>query len=267
MSKKRVTTATVRRKKARSERLVMVTAYDATFARLADEAGVDMILIGDSVGNVIQGHDTTLPVTLDEMIYHCRCVRRGSSQALLVGDLTFGSYQEGVEAGMRSALRLMKEGGCHAVKLEGGRIQAELVERLVTSGIPVMGHLGLTPQSVHAFGGYRVQAKKDAAAERLREDARILEEAGAFSVVLECIPAPLAAEVTQQLSIPTIGIGAGAGCDGQVLVMHDLLGLNNAFKPRFVKAYEDLHTRVVGAFRSYAEEVRSGAFPDDEHSF
>lgn len=267
MAGKRITTWTVRRKKQAGERLVMVTAYDATFARLADEAGADLLLVGDSLGNVIQGRETTLGVTVDEMIYHCRCVGRGAKRAMIIGDMPFGSYQSSVERGMINAERLMKEGECHAVKLEGGRPHAALVDRLTSNGIPVMGHLGLTPQSVHALGGYRVQGKREDDARRLLEDAKILQDAGAFGLVLECIPAPLAAEVSAQLDIPTIGIGAGAQCDGQVLVIYDLLGLNTEFKPRFVKNFEQLGTRTVDAIRAYAEEVRSGAFPDAEHSF
>lgn len=267
MKPERVTTWTIRQKKEQSQRLVMVTAYDATFARLVDSAGVDMILVGDSLGHVIQGHDSTLPVTLDEMIYHCRCVDRGAKHALVVGDLPFGTYQSSVELGMQSSERLLKEGRCQAVKLEGGRQHAPLVERLSSNGIPVMGHLGLTPQSVHAFGGYRVQGRSADDAARLVEDAKILEGAGAFAIVLECVPAALAAQVTASLHIPTIGIGAGRGCDGQVLVMHDLLGLNPEFKPRFVKRYEDLHTRATAAVKAFAEEVRGGTFPGDEHSF
>lgn len=267
MKAKRVTTWTIRRKKERGERLVMVTAYDATFGRIASEAGVDLILVGDSLGNVIQGKETTLSVTLDEMIYHCRCVGRGASRPLIVGDLPFGSYQSSVEVGMRSSERLMKEGGCHAVKLEGGRMHAELVRRLVSCGVPVMGHLGLTPQSVHAFGGFRVQGKDESAAARLIEDAKILEDAGAFAVVLECIPSALAEQVTAALSIPTIGIGAGAGCDGQVLVMYDLLGMGGDFKPRFVKQFENLGVRINTALKAYGEEVRAGTFPDADHSY
>lgn len=264
----RVTTRTVRNKRSRNERLVMVTAYDATFARLVDEAGVDLVLVGDSLGNVVQGLDTTVPVTLDEMIYHCRCVARGTRRAMLVGDLPFGSYQGSVDEGLRSAFRLMKEGGCHAVKLEGGRQHAELVSRLTASGVPVMGHLGLTPQSVHALGGFRVQGREEDAAQRLREDAQILEQAGCFSIVLECVPAALAAEVSASLEhAATIGIGAGVGCHGQVLVIYDLLGMNSDFRPRFVKKYEDLGKRITDAVRNYGEEVRAGTFPSDEHGF
>lgn len=266
--RRRVTTRTVRRKKARDERLVMVTAYDATFARLVDEAGVDMILVGDSLGNVIQGRDTTVPVTLDEMIYHCKCVSRGATHPMLIGDLPFGSYQGGTDDGMRSAMRMMKEGGVQGVKLEGGRQHADLVERLTSCGVPVMGHLGLTPQSVHAFGGFRVQAKRADAADRLLEDARILQDAGAFSIVLECVPAELAARVTAELDrAATIGIGAGVECDGQVLVIYDLIGMDDTFQPRFVKRYDTIGQRITDAVRNYAEEVRAASFPSDEHAF
>lgn len=265
--KKRVTTWTVRKKKAAGEPLVMITAYDATFAKLVDEAGADLILVGDSLGNVIQGQETTLPVTLDHMIYHCQCVARGASRPMIIGDLPFGSYQASVEDGLRAAHRLMKEGQCHAVKLEGGEQHAELVSRLTSAGVPVMGHLGLTPQSVHAFGGYRVQGRGDEAAERLVKDAHALQEAGAFSLVLECVPSPLAKRVTQELDIPTIGIGAGADCDGQVLVIYDLLGMNPSFVPKFVKPYENLHDRITSAVSSYGEEVRARAFPDEEHTW
>jgi 3-methyl-2-oxobutanoate hydroxymethyltransferase len=245
----------------------MLTAYDATFARLLDEAGVDVLLVGDSLGMVIQGHDTTLPVTLDEMIYHTRSVARGASRAHVVGDMPFMSYQASPEDGLRSAGRLLKEGGAHAVKLEGGAELGETVHRLVRAGIPVMGHVGLTPQSVHAMGGFRVQGKDADSAARIRDDARALEQAGAYAVVLEGIPAPLAAEITSTLEIPTIGIGAGPSCDGQVLVIYDLLGMNDAFKPKFVKRYEHFAQRIRGAATEYIEEVRRGAFPTAEHSF
>ncbi|MCA9540859.1 MAG: 3-methyl-2-oxobutanoate hydroxymethyltransferase [Myxococcales bacterium] len=263
---KRISTRQLRKWSTEGRKIVMVTCYDATFARLVDEAGADAILIGDSLGMVIQGHEHTLPVTLDEVIYHCKAVARGSARAHLVGDLPFGTYQGSVDAAVDNAARLMKEGGVQAVKLEGGAPCAEKVFRMTEAGIPVMGHLGLTPQSVHQLGGYRVQGRTDDAAERLLSDARSLEDAGCYSLVLEGIPAPLAARVTEALSIPTIGIGAGAGCDGQVLVLYDLLGLNNDFSPKFLKKYADLHRSVVDALRNYGEEVRTGAFPGDEHS-
>jgi 3-methyl-2-oxobutanoate hydroxymethyltransferase len=267
MKSERVTTWTIRRKKEQAQRLVMVTAYDATFARLADASGADMILVGDSLGHVIQGHDSTIPVTLDQMVYHCQCVDRGAKRALVVGDLPFGTYQASVEEGIRSSERLLKEGRCQAVKLEGGLHHAPLISRLAQNGIPVMGHLGLTPQSVHALGGYRVQGRTDDAAARILEEALGLEAAGAFALVLECVPASVAATITRALRIPTIGIGAGPDCDGQVLVMHDLLGLNPDFKPRFVKRYGDLHQQALAAFEAFAAEVRAGEFPQAEHSF
>ncbi len=267
MAETRLTTWALQRKKEQGERLVMVTAYDATFARLADRAQVDMILVGDSLGNVVQGHETTLPVTLDEMIYHCRCVARGAARAFLVGDLPFGAYQVSLEQGMASGLRLMKEGAVQAVKLEGGAVQAPLVARLTACGVPVMGHLGLTPQSVHQLGGYRVQGRNAADEQRIFDDALALEAAGAFALVLECVPAQLAQRVQGALRIPVIGIGAGSACDGQVLVIYDLLGLYEGSPPKFVKNFATL-TQVVGdALRAYGEEVRSGAFPASAHSF
>lgn len=262
----RVTVPQLARYKRQGQPIVMVTAYDATFGRLVDEAGVDVILVGDSLGMVMQGHPHTLEVTLDQMAYHARCVRRAVQGALLVVDMPFMSYQVSAEQALISAGRLVQEGGAEAVKLEGGG-REEAVRRIVSAGIPVMGHLGLTPQSVHEFGGFRVQAREDAAAERLRRDALALQEAGAFSIVIEGVPAALATEVSASLSIPTIGIGAGVGCDGQVLVIQDLLGLEDRFKPRFVKRFADLAEVVRGAVGEYAREVRSRDFPGDEHSF
>ncbi len=247
--------------------IVMVTAYDATFARLADESGVDIILVGDSLGMVMQGHADTLPVTLDEMLYHTRCVARVSSYAQIVLDLPFMSYQLSPEQALQSAGRAIKEGGAHAVKLEGGAAVRDSVARIVAAGIPVMGHLGLTPQSVHAFGGFRVQARDEQTAAQLIADALDLQRAGCYCLVLEGIPAPLAKRVSTQLAIPTIGIGAGIGCDGQVLVMHDLLGLEDRFKPRFVQRYADLANDVRAAFSAYAADVRLRRFPTEEHSF
>lgn len=263
---KRLTTTQLRRKPREGERIVMVTCYDATFARLVDEAGVDAILIGDSLGMVIQGHENTLPVTLDEVVYHCRAVARGSVRPHLVGDLPFGSYQESPEQLMASATRLLKEGGVQSVKLEGGEEYAEAIFKLVRAGIPVMGHLGLTPQSVHQFGGYKIQAKTQNAVERLVADAKALQDAGCFSLVLEGIPAPVAERVTAALEIPTIGIGAGVGCAGQVLVLYDLLGLNEGFNPKFLKKYDNFHRRVVEAVGAFATEVRAGSFPTEDHS-
>lgn len=262
----RVTVPDLGRFKRQGRPIVMVTAYDATFGRLIDEAGVDVILVGDSLGMVMQGHPHTLEVALEHMVYHTRCVRRAIQGALLVGDMPFMSYQVSPEQALISAGRLIQEGGAEAVKLEGGG-REETVRRIVSAGIPVMGHLGLTPQSVHEFGGFRVQAREDAAAERLRGDALALQEAGAFAVVLEGVPASLGAEVSSRLAIPTIGIGAGVGCDGQVLVMQDLLGLEDRFKPRFVKRYAELAGVVRQAVGAYADEVRARTFPADEHSF
>ncbi len=266
-SSKKITVKTLARAKAAGERIVMVTAYDATFARLADRAGADVLLVGDSLGMVIQGHDTTLPVTLDDIVYHCRAVARGAERAHVVGDMPFMSYQASVEEGVRSAGRLLKEGGAHAVKLEGGVEVAEIVRRCVTFGIPVMGHVGLTPQSVHAMGGYSVQGRDEESRRRVLDGARALEEAGCYALVLEGIPTELAQEVTASLAIPTIGIGAGPHCDGQVLVIYDLLGMDEDFKPKFVKRYDAMGERVREAVASFAREVRAGEFPAAEHSF
>lgn len=263
--------ATVRRfleMKEEGERIVALTAYDVPFARLLEEGGVDLILVGDSLGQVVLGYDSTLPVTLDEMIHHARAVRRGAPGTFVVMDLPFLTYQVHPEEALRNAGRAMQEAGVQAVKLEGGSpAVCATVARLVEAGIPVMGHLGLTPQSVHALGGYRVQGREEAAAARLRAEARALEEAGAFAVVLELIPAPLARAVTEELTVPTIGIGAGAGCDGQVLVLYDALGLNPGFRPRFLKRFAELHDAALEGIRAYAREVREGRYPDDDHSF
>ena len=252
--------------KRAGERIVMLTAYDALFAGLLDQAGIEVLLVGDSVATVLGGEETTLTATLDQMIYHGRIVRRGTARALVVVDLPFLTYQVSVEEALRNAGRVMQQTGAGAVKLEGGQTVAPTVRALVDAGIPVMGHLGFTPQSVHALGGARVQGKQSDAAERLLADAKALEEAGAFSLVLELIPAPLAQRVTQALSIPTIGIGAGPHCDGQVLVLHDMLGLNQGFNPRFLKRYAELGRSVSEAVRQFAAEVRDGTFPDAEHS-
>jgi 3-methyl-2-oxobutanoate hydroxymethyltransferase len=268
---KRVTVPEVGRMKADGERITMVTAYDWTFARLLDEAGVDMLLVGDSLGMVVQGHDTTIPVTLDEMVYHTRMVARGAARAMVVGDLPFGSYQASPAQAVESAIRLVKDGGAQCVKLEGGLTMAETIERIARVDIPVIGHVGLTPQSVHRIGGHRVQGRRHGSApggrERVIEDAKAVEAAGAFAVVLECIPLDLAAEITASLGIPTIGIGAGAHCDGQVLVLHDLVGLNDAWTPRFAKRYAELGRAVVRAAGEYVAEVKGGAFPTDAHAF
>ncbi len=266
MKSKKKTLHTLRQLHQSGTPITMVTAYDATFARLLAQAEVDALLVGDSLGNVVQGHETTLPVSIDELVYHTRCVTRGAPGAFVVADLPFGAYGGELDEGIRNAVRLMKEGGASSVKLEGGRPMVELVRRLVAMGIPVMGHLGMTPQSVHQFGGHRVQGRSEAAAAALLADARALAEAGAWGVVLELIPAALAAELTVALDIPTIGIGSGQGCAGQVLVSYDLLGLNDEFSPRFLKRYERLGERVRQAVRSYADEVRAGQYPTAEHA-
>lgn len=257
----------LRKQKALGQKLSVVTAYDATFARIFDDAGVDAILVGDSLGMVVQGHESTLPVTMDQMVYHCAAVARGSRQAHLVGDLPFMSYQASVADGVRNAGRLVSEGGVGSVKLEGGAPFLETVVRIVQSGIPVMGHLGLTPQSVHAMGGFVVQGREERAAQKLLEDADALEQAGASAVVLEGIPLELARQVTARLSIPTIGIGAGPHCDGQVLVGYDLLGMNPDFQPRFVKRYASLYGDIREAVSAFVSEVKDGSFPREEHSF
>jgi 3-methyl-2-oxobutanoate hydroxymethyltransferase len=267
----KVTHLELRKMKEQGERIAMLTAYDYSFARLCDQAGIDILLVGDSLGMVIQGQKNTLPVTMEHMIYHCQAVARGveaaSGRAMVVGDLPFMSYQSDLDEAMRNAGRLIKEGQAEAVKLEGGAEYVELVSKLVRVGIPVMGHLGLTPQSLHALGGFKVQGRDDLAAQRLKSDALALAEAGCFSLVLEGIPQELGAEITESLTIPTIGIGAGPECDGQVLVIYDLLGMNEEFRPRFVKRYENFAVRIRTAIDSYVGEVRSGAFPGPEHSF
>lgn len=250
------------------EKLVMVTAYDALFARLVDESGVDIILVGDSLGNVVAGFDSTLRVTLDQMIYHGAAVRRGCTRALLVVDMPFLSYQVSTEDAVRNCGRVVQETGAHAVKLEGGGAsRVDAVRAVVELGVPVMGHLGFTPQSVHAIGGARVQGRDDASATRLVEEAKRLEAAGAFAIVLELVPAAVAADVTRAVRIPTIGIGAGPSCDGQVLVLHDLLGLNAGFAPKFLKRYAELGAAARRALEEFAADVRAGRYPDDAHSF
>jgi 3-methyl-2-oxobutanoate hydroxymethyltransferase len=253
--------------KAAGRRIVMLTCYDAAFARLLEQAEVDVLLVGDSVNQVLAGQETTLSATLDQMIYHAASVRRGARRALVFVDLPFLTYQVSPTEAIRNAGRVLQESGAHGVKLEGGRPMAETVRALVDRGIPVIGHLGLTPQSVHALGGYRVQGRDAATAERLLADARALEEAGACGIVLELLPSALAKRITAALTIPTIGIGAGAGCDGQVLVLHDMLGLNEMFNPKFLKRYAELGEAVRAAVRSYAAEVRDGTYPGPEHSF
>jgi 3-methyl-2-oxobutanoate hydroxymethyltransferase len=263
----RLTTLDLRKMKADSSRIAMVTAYDATMARLVDRAGVDMILVGDSLGMVVQGATDTLGVTLDHVVYHTRCVSRAVGRAHVTADMPFGSYQISPEEALRSATRLLQEGGAQSVKLEGGAVMAPTVARLVSVGIPVVGHVGLTPQSVHAMGGFRVQGRNDDDAERIVRDAVALEEAGAFCVVLEAMPLDVAAEITTRLTVPTIGIGAGPHCDGQVLVCNDLLGMDLSFEPRFVRRYARLEEAITGAVSAYVADVRGGAFPTPEHAF
>jgi 3-methyl-2-oxobutanoate hydroxymethyltransferase len=265
-ARRKVTTRTFRHKKQRGEPITMLTAYDFMTARAVDQAGVDCILVGDSLGMVVLGYPNTLPVTMEDMLHHCQAVARGASSALLVGDMPFMSYQVSVAEAVRNAGRFLQEAGMEGVKLEGGRERAEAVRQIVAAGIPVMGHIGLTPQSVAQFGGFVPQGKTAAAAQRLIEDAQILQEAGCFSIVLESVPAQLAELISQQLEIPTVGIGAGAGCDGQVLVIHDLLGLFDRFTPKFVKQYRTLHGDIVDALAEYKAEVESRAFPAAEHA-
>ncbi len=263
----RITPAEIRAMKRRGERIPMLTAYDYPTARILDAAGIPMILVGDSLGTAVLGYDTTIPVTLADVIHHCRAVVRGAARALIVADLPFMTYHTSQEEALRNAARLIQEGGAQAVKLEGGATVVETVRRLVACGIPVQGHLGLTPQSVHQLGGHRLQGKTEQAARRLVEDARCLEEAGAFSIVLELIPAPLARTITQSLTVPTIGIGAGPFCDGQVQVLYDLLGMDPEFKPRHVRRYANLADVIRGAVTGYLEDVREGVFPGPAESF
>jgi 3-methyl-2-oxobutanoate hydroxymethyltransferase len=264
----KVSTATVQDMKNKGEKITMLTAYDYPTAIMVEKAGIDVILVGDSLGNVILGYDTTVPVTMDEMIHHTKAVTRGTSRALVIGDMPFMSYQASVQDAVYNASRFLKEAGAQAVKLEGGREVADAIRKIADSSIPVMAHLGLTPQSVHKFGGFKVQGKTDAAADRIFEDAKIVQEAGAFAVVLECIPAHLAKKITETLKIPTIGIGAGIHCDGQVLVIHDMLGIFEEETPRkFVKKYCDLNTHMKNAVQEYIKDIKEGAFPGPEHSF
>lgn len=264
---KRITTNILQKMKDSGEKISMITAYDYSFARIFDEAGIDIILVGDSASNVMAGHETTLPITLDQMIYHGASVIRAVHRCLVVVDLPFGTYQSNSKEALASAIRIMKETGAHAVKLEGGSEAIESIKRIVDAGIPVMGHLGLTPQSIYKFGTYTVRAKEEAEANKLRTDAKLLETAGCFGLVLEKIPAALAAEVSSGLHIPTIGIGAGNGCDGQVLVMHDMLGINTAFKPRFLRQYLNLNEQVHTAVQHYIKDVKSGDFPNEAEQY
>lgn len=253
--------------KASGEKISMITAYDYSFARLFDAAGIDIILVGDSASNVMAGHTTTLPITLDQMIYHAQSVVRGRDRSLIVVDIPFGYYQSNSEIALASAIRIMKESGGHTVKLEGGEEIIDSVRKIVSAGIPVMGHLGLTPQSINKFGTYVVRATEKNEAEKLKKDALLLQEAGAFAIVLEKIPADLAKEVSESLSIPTIGIGGGKHCDGQVLVMHDLLGINTEFKPRFLRQYLNLNELITGAVQQYISDVKSHDFPNDSEQY
>lgn len=265
---KKVTNLTIKDMKQQNMPISMITAYDYVMAQNVDEAGIDMILVGDSLGNVVMGYSSTLPVTMEDMIHHTACVTRGVKRALVVGDMPFMSYQESTEQALHNAGRLMKEGGCDAVKLEGGARVCEAVYKMTEAGIPVVGHLGLTPQSVHQFGGFKVQGKNLEKACQMIQDAKALEEAGAFAVVLECVPADLSAEITKELhTAATIGIGAGNQCDGQVLVCTDLLGMSGGFRPKFAKAYADLHADIVGAVQAYIQDVQKRDFPSQEHTF
>jgi 3-methyl-2-oxobutanoate hydroxymethyltransferase len=264
---KKVTTHTLQRMKINGERISMITAYDYSFARIFDGAGVDIILVGDSASNVMAGHETTLPITLDQMIYHASSVMRGVNRAFVVVDLPFGSYQSNSKEALASAIRIMKETGAHGVKVEGGVEIMESVNRILGAGVPVMGHLGLTPQSIYKFGTYSVRAKEEEEAEKLKSDARLLEEAGCFGLVLEKIPAQLGKEVSESLRIPTISIGAGKYCDGQVLVMHDLLGITTEFQPRFLRRYLRLYEEITDAVKQYIHDVKSRDFPNDQEQY
>lgn len=264
---KKITTNTLLKMKQSGEKISMITAYDYSFAKIFDAAGIDIILVGDSASNVMAGHETTLPITLDQMIYHASSVVRGSSRSLIVVDLPFGSYQGNSKEALNSTIRIMKETGAHAIKLEGGEEVIDSVKRIVSAGVPVMGHLGLTPQSIYKFGTYSVRAKEDEEAEKLKNDALILQAAGCFGIVLEKIPAILAKEVSEQLNTPTIGIGAGNGCDGQVLVMHDMLGINTEFKPRFLRTYLNLHEQITKAVQKYIGDIKSKDFPNEKEQY
>jgi 3-methyl-2-oxobutanoate hydroxymethyltransferase len=267
VSDSKVTTATLRQRKQNGERIAALTAYDHLFANLLDQAGVDVMLIGDSVATVMQGRDTTIPVTMDQMVYHCELVSRGCERALLVGDLPFLSYQIGIEDALRNAGRLLKEGHVESVKLEGGREFVPTVHRLVAAGIPVMGHLGLTPQSINQFGSYKTRGTDVKEQEQMIDDAKALEQAGAFAIVLEKVPSDLGKRMSEATSIPIIGIGAGPHTDGQILVTHDMLGMFTRFKPRFVRRYLELAKEIGGAVAGYCDDVRNGSFPNDDESY
>ncbi len=264
---RRVTTNTLQKLKQNGEKISMLTAYDFSFAKLFDKAGIDVILVGDSASNVMAGHETTLPITLDHMIYHASSVTRGTERALVVVDLPFGSYQSNSDVALASSIRIMKETGAHALKLEGGEEVVESIKRIVSAGIPVMGHLGLTPQSINKFGTYTVRAKEEDEANKLRRDVILLQEVGCFAIVLEKIPAALAKEVTESIAIPTIGIGAGMHCSGQVLVMHDMLGITTEFKPRFLRTYLNVAEQVTGAVQQYIADVKGQRFPNEKEQY
>jgi 3-methyl-2-oxobutanoate hydroxymethyltransferase len=264
---KKITTHTLHNMKAAGVKISMITAYDFSFARIFDSAGIDIILVGDSASNVMAGHETTLPITLDQMIYHAASVVRGVERCLVVVDLPFGSYQGNSKEALNTTIRIMKETGAHSIKLEGGEEVLESIKRIVSAGVPVMGHLGLTPQSIYKFGTYTVRAKEEHEASKLKKDALLLQEAGCFAIVLEKIPATLAKEVSESLHIPTIGIGAGGDCDGQVLVMHDMLGINTEFKPRFLRQYLNLHELVTKGVKQYIKDVKSKDFPNKNEQY
>lgn len=264
---KKVTTETLRKMKFDKEKISMLTAYDFTTAKMVDQGGIDCILIGDSAANVMAGFETTLPITLDQMIYHTQCVVRGVDRALIIADLPFGTYQSNPEKALESAVRMMKEGGAHGVKIEGGREIEKSIKKIINAGIPVMGHLGLTPQSIYQFGTYKVRAKEEEEAEKLLSDAKLLEELGCFGMVLEKIPAELAKKVSESISIPTIGIGAGPHCDGQVLVYQDMVGMNKGFSPKFLRRYLDLDNEITGAVAQYVKDVKSQDFPNQNESY
>jgi 3-methyl-2-oxobutanoate hydroxymethyltransferase len=264
---KKITTHTLQKMKASGEKISMITAYDFSFGGIMDAAGIDVILVGDSASNVMAGFETTVPITLEHMIYHAQSVIRAVKRSLVVVDLPFGSYQSNSSIALASAIRIMKEAGAHSVKMEGGEEIAESIQKVIQAGIPVMGHLGLTPQSIYKFGTYQLRAKDEEEANKLKADAKILQEAGCFAIVLEKIPAALAKEVSESLHIPTIGIGAGPDCDGQVLVMHDMLGINTEFKPRFLRTYLNLNEQINGAVKQYIQDVKTGDFPNEKESY
>jgi 3-methyl-2-oxobutanoate hydroxymethyltransferase len=264
---KKITTNTLQKMKSNGEKISMITAYDFSFAKIFDSAGIDVILVGDSASNVMAGHETTLPITLDQIIYHASSVIRGIDRCLVVVDIPFGYYQSNSDIALASAVRIMKETGAHAVKLEGGEEVLDSVRRIISAGVPVMGHLGLTPQSIYKFGTYAVSAQEEVEANKLKKDAKLLEKAGCFGVVLEKIPATLAKEVSESVHIPTVGIGAGRYCDGQVLVMHDMLGINTEFKPRFLRQYLNIHEQATGAVQQYIKDIKARDFPNESEQY